>query len=309
MSRRARRAAAVAATVTASVVGWSAVAPQAAGAGTTGGDGGFVVTVAAGGNSGAGDGGNGVTVNVGDGWSGGGGGSSFGGGGGGGTTDPCVFEPAPVQLAKALGPGGPMPGEWYITLCPDESVRLGQGTLSWVTDAPGGPAPTQTPPADVALEAAASMTLPAPLVGTDPAGSTVVNLPTWLWVDPSTWRPQSVSASAGGVTATATATPVSVTFRTGDGAVVTCDGPGTPYVPGRPADQQSTTCAHTYTTSSLGQPSPDGNPDDGVFVVSATVTWAVSWVSVGAPGGGSLPPLETSSSIELRVEQIESVGR
>ena len=73
------------------------------------------------------------------------------------------------------------------------------------------------------------MTLPDPVIGLDPAGTSVVGLSTWLWVDPSIWSVRSVTASAGSVSATAVASPVGVTWTTGDGAVVTCGGPGVAY--------------------------------------------------------------------------------
>src|SRR5664280_1056455 len=70
----------------------------------------------------------------------------------------------------------------------------------------------------------------------------------------------------------------------GDGGQVTCSGPGTPYNLGQPSSGQSTQCEYSYLRSSAGQPSSDGNPDDGAFAVSATVSWAVSWTAQGAAG-------------------------
>ncbi len=134
-----------------------------------------------------------------------------------------------------------------------------------------------------------------------------MNLPTWLWIDPSIWHPESVSASVGPVTATASATPTSVTWVMGDGGSLTCDGPGTPYDTALPAAAQSTTCSYRYLTSSAGQQSPDGNPNHASFVVSATVHWNVEWTAVGAPGGGALPPLATTTTTTIAVEQIESL--
>src|SRR5581483_10461910 len=102
-------------------------------------------------------------------------------------------------------------------------------------------------------------------------------------------------------------TPVSVRWTTGDGAVVSCAGPGVPYDVAEPADRQTTSCDHVYLRTSVGLPSPDGDPNDAAFIVVATVDWSVQWSAAGAPGGGSLPPLSTSASTPLRVEQIESL--
>jgi hypothetical protein len=138
-----------------------------------------------------------------------------------------------------------------------------------------------------------------------------VNLAEWLWITPSIWHPFTTSAQActagGCVTATATAAPVSVTWETGDGSTVTCDGPGTAYNPDLSAEAQSTDCSHTYTATSAGQPSPDGNPNHAAYPITATVTWAVVW---SGPGGssGSLPSLITRATASLEVGQIQSVN-
>jgi len=163
-------------------------------------------------------------------------------------------------------------------------------------------------PQQVAQQAENSLQLPAPTLYFDPPGAAVVNLPTWLWIDPSIWHSYSVSASVGSVTATATAVPISVRWSMGDGNDVTCAGPGAVYHLSLPASQQSTSCSYTYRLTSLGQPSPDGDPDQGAFPVTATVSWSVSWSAQGASGGGSLPGLTTTSGTSLRVEQVESVN-
>jgi hypothetical protein len=162
-------------------------------------------------------------------------------------------------------------------------------------------------PQALAEQAAESITLPAPSISTNPASYSVVNLPTWLWVDPAAWHPLMASASAGGVTATAVAAPSTVTWSMGDGGTVVCSGPGTPYNINQPADDQQTNCSYTYRQSSLGQPSSDGDPNDGAFEVAATITWSVAWTATGAPGGGTLPGLKTSSTVPVRVEQVESI--
>ena len=152
------------------------------------------------------------------------------------------------------------------------------------------------------------MGLPSPLLHFDPASFGVTNLATWMWIDPSIWHVYSATASVASVTATAVATPRSVSWNMGDGSTVVCSGPGTPYRADLPASVQQTSCSHVFRRSSAGQPSPDGNPNDGAFTVTATVTWAVSWSSdVG--GGGPLAPLQTRSVTHLRVEQVQSLDQ
>jgi hypothetical protein len=177
----------------------------------------------------------------------------------------------------------------------------------WITGSQPAPVPPVDPYA-LAVQAENSIALPAPAIHLDPWATSVVNLATWLWVDPAIWHGESVSASADTVTATAVAQPVSVVWSTGDGGQVTCGGPGVAYDPSEPAAWQTTGCSHVYAHTSAGQPSPDGNPDDGSFTVSATVVWSVSWTSTGVPGGGALPTLYTTSSVPLRVVQVESVN-
>jgi hypothetical protein len=161
--------------------------------------------------------------------------------------------------------------------------------------------------AQLVEKAVSSVVLPSPVIETNPASSTVVNLVTWLWIEPSLWTPISAVAKAGGISAIATATPVHVAFSTGDGGSVICDGPGVPYDISEPSSAQSTYCSHVYLNSSAGQQSADGNPDDAAYPIVATITWEVSWRAVGAAGGGVLAPLETSSTGRLRVQQIEAI--
>lgn len=238
--------------------------------------------------------------------------TSVGGGGGGsasGTGSPWVCTDTPLTLNDESGPpGGPTPGGWFSVTCADLATGSIVTTTEWIAQSA---ATTPTPAVDPRLLAEAaerSIRLPRPTLHFDPSGSAIVNLPTWLWIDPSLWRPEAVSASAAGITATAVATPRWVSWSMGDGTTVLCEGPGTAYDPAQPPDGQSTTCAHTYLASSAGQPSPDGDPNDAAFPVTATVDWSVSWSAVGAPGGGVLPDLTTSSSASERVSQVESLN-
>jgi hypothetical protein len=227
---------------------------------------------------------------------------------------PAAFVPVcttdVLTLNNAVGPppGVTTPGSWYSILC----TNAGGGTTTtnlWISNAPGAPpaAPAVDPYA-VALQAEDSLNLPSPTIEFNPPNNAVVNLPTWLWVDAALWHPYVVSATVGAVTATATATPISVTWNLGDGGSLECAGPGTAYRTDLPSSAQQTSCSYVYQMTSLGQPSPDGNPNDGAFRISATVAWQVVWTAQGAPGGGNLPALTTNSAANLRVEQVESVN-
>jgi len=219
----------------------------------------------------------------------------------------CSDVSLPTKYAAPLGPGGLATGVFTLATCPGGTLRLANGVVVLVPSAPAvGPGVRPTAASALVQQAENSLELPSPVIGVNPAAFTVVNLATWLWIDPGTWRAFAVTARAGAVAATVVAMPERVTWSMGDGGSVTCPGPGTPYLTDQPSTAQSTSCAYTYRVSSYG--GGDGtHPGGGTFAVTATVTWAVTWSVTGAPGGGALPPLETSASTALRVEQVESI--
>jgi hypothetical protein len=227
---------------------------------------------------------------------------------GDGSGPACTWTELSTDGVPGLAGGGPGPGNWYIVTCPGEATGFEGSGLVWVPD--GTSTPTSVPvvdPSSVAAQAAASMALPVPVIEHDPSPDAVVNLPTWLWIDPAVWHGYTATAAVSGVSATATAVPQSVTWSMGDGESVVCDDPGTAYRTDEPASVQHTDCQHTYVRSSAGERSPDGNPDHAAFTVTATITWSVSWTSSVPGAGGSLAPQETSSSVPLRVVQVQSV--
>ena len=132
----------------------------------------------------------------------------------------------------------------------------------------------------------------------DPSIPQLVNLATYLWIDPAQWRPVTASASAGAVTSTVTATPERVVFDMGQGDSVTCTGPGLPYDPRLSDDAQPSDCKFTYPASSARSP-------DKTFTVTATVEWHVTWTASGAAGGGDLGISRRSSTTKVRVAELQ----
>jgi hypothetical protein len=190
----------------------------------------------------------------------------------------CRYQLLGPQGQQLLGAGGPQPGQWVIPIC------AGPGTIDpmppfWVSQATGAVPPVS--PATVAQQAVSELALPTGAIGMAPPTSRdqLVHVASWLWIDRATWRPATATATAGPVTATATAMPVKVVWNMGDGDQVTCNGPGTPYDSSQP--NATTDCSYTWRASSAGQPG-------GVFEVTATVYWQVTWTAAGAPGGGNL---------------------
>lgn len=163
----------------------------------------------------------------------------------------------------------------------------------------GAPAPPPSPGA-LAVQALNRTPLPAPSMAMSPGGTIplLVNLPTFLWIDPAQWRPVTASASAGAVTSTVTATPQRVVWDMGQGDTVTCDGPGAAYVPSLSDDAQPSDCKFTYRASSARTP-------DKTFTVTATVEWSVTWTASGAPGGGNLGISRRSSTTTIRVAELQ----
>jgi hypothetical protein len=110
------------------------------------------------------------------------------------------------------------------------------------------------------------------------AGTYVVGMPMWMWVEPSptTYGPSTATATAGGVTVSATAKVTRVSWDMGDGSPpVVCNGPGTKYTAGM-GKAVSPDCGHVYTATS---PSAGGR-----FRGMATATWTVDWQVIGATG-------------------------
>ena len=166
----------------------------------------------------------------------------------------------------------------------------------------GGPTPPPPSPGMLAVQALNRTPLPAPSMSMSPGGDIplLVNLLTFLWVDPAQWRPVTASASAGGVTSTVTAVPERVVWDMGQGDTVTCDGPGAPYVPNLPDDAQPSDCRFTYPASSSSARSADRT-----FTVTATVEWHVTWSASGAAGGGDLGTSRRASTTTVRVAELQ----
>ena len=186
----------------------------------------------------------------------------------------CTYGAGGPSATAALGVGGPEPGQWVFPDCQGPGV-IDPMPPFWVTGAVPAAGTVQVAPVVVAEQAAKQLGLSSPTIEMAPpdGSAQLVGLASWLWVNPDQWRAVAASATAGPVTTTATAVPTKVVFDMGDGASVTCDGPGTPYSAAAP--DATTDCSYVW-------------PDPGSFTVTATVFWSVTWTATGAPGGGTL---------------------
>ncbi|MHB1553940.1 MAG: hypothetical protein ACYCSX_05035 [Acidimicrobiales bacterium] len=203
----------------------------------------------------------------------------------------CSYAAGGPSATASLGVGGPQPGQWVFPVC------AGPGPIDpmpavWVTGAVPAAGGFQVAPVVVAEQAAKTLGLSSPVIEMAPPDGhpQLVNVATWMWVDPATWHPLTATASAGPVTTTATAAPTRVVWTMGDGATVTCVGPGTPYDPSAPGG--STGCSYTWPTA-------------GTYTVTATIYWSVSWSATGAAGGGSLG-VQAGPAAEVTVHVVQS---
>jgi len=209
---------------------------------------------------------------------------------------------AVLRVPLAAGPptAGPGSGDgaWYVWRCSGEGWRDSVYRAPvWIADgqqAPGVAGPT---PAELAEIARRQLRLPDPLVAASPVGTQLVNLPTWLWLG-GDWAPVQATAAVPGVSVTARAVPASARWVMGDGSVVVCRGPGTPYTAGNDPAAPSPDCGHTYRVSSAGKPGE-------VFAVSVAVSWTVTWAGAGT--GGAFPGLTTTGGAAFRVAESQAL--
>jgi hypothetical protein len=199
-----------------------------------------------------------------------------------------------------VGPGGLAEGEWYYTSCRyDDNGELDYAAYWQYTPAdPANPGPDLEA---LARRAYDQVPLTFPVPRTSPAIDLeqITGLPTWLWVDPASWRPVSARAELAGFWVEVTAEPRRVTWNMGDGTVVQCDGPGTAYDLSSADDAQSTDCDHVYQVVSAEEPA-------GRYLASARMTWAVTWrASTGA--AGVLADASRTTTFDLVVSERQAV--
>ncbi|MEU5436433.1 ATP/GTP-binding protein [Streptomyces sp. NPDC020719] len=224
----------------------------------------------------------------------------------GGSKAPCTYnkldpQPPPDTVSSGTGigwDGHSTNGAVYQVVCPD----TGRIELVWIPD--GGPAAAPAiDPEVLARRAVDSMKLLGPSIASPrPDGRYAVGVPMWLWVtqSPTTFGPNTATATAGAVTVSATAKVASIAWKFGDGQSVTCNGPGTVYQASA-GMKPSPTCGHTFATSSAGQ-------RDGKFALTAVATWQVDWtVTAGAVDAGQFSEVRQSQT-QIPVGELQAVG-
>jgi enoyl reductase len=165
-------------------------------------------------------------------------------------------------------------------------------------------------PEILAQLAYAQIRIPQGRATTNPDGTLTVNLPTWVWLDKTTFHPVSVRAYVAvlGIEATTTATPVGLHIDPGtqDADVFPASGDcsidakgsiGTPYAKGDTGDPP---CGVTYLRST---------EDTGPYRLKATVTWRISWTGTGQPTPVALPDGTFGTPQDANVREIQTVNR
>lgn len=166
-------------------------------------------------------------------------------------------------------------------------------TIMWL----GGDEPQPPSLAEQAQTAIGQIDLGLPALQTSPTGRTVVNLPTWFWLDGES--AEQVGTSAFGLRAIATASELRI--ATGDGSSLTC-----PWVSSSAEAEQS--CSYTYDRASRGGgASWQGKP---AYEVSADAIWTLRFemdgVNIEIPGAPDTLDGPSSTAV-LRVDEIQSV--
>ena len=212
--------------------------------------------------------------------------------------DGCYYRELAVQpdATNPIWEGHHPDGSIYAVTCGGLPFGGSAGGWVWLPGPPPGFGDVGVTPAQMAQRAVDEMRLTGPAIhltiASDETG--LVGVPVWLWTDvtPTTWGPNSATASVPGLSVTAYAQATQIVWDMGDGHTRVCPGPGTPYTEGA---VESPTCDFVYERSSAGQPGD-------AYPVSATTTWQVTWSGGGTSGSLTLTRTSTTT---VRIGELQ----
>jgi len=210
---------------------------------------------------------------------------------------PATQQPATTRERPIVGGRYPA-GAVYDCVDPVTGPYTGGGQF-WLAGPPSG---TITP-GEAARAVVSRMTLRAAQIGIVPEDKPgrigAVGAPVYMWTTPgpTTFGPQVLTATAGGVRITATARVDRIVWDMGDGTPVTCRTPGTVYRDSF-GFNPSPDCGHRYTRTSAGLPG-------GAYPITATSYWVVDWTGPGRSSGQI--PLVLSSSTRIVVGELQAL--
>jgi len=209
-----------------------------------------------------------------------------------------VLSPQPPPDSPLWGGNYPDGAVYNCSAAFSYPGTIGGGTV-WLP----GPPDAGLTPAAAAQAVVARMDLRAAEIGIvprDKPGSIgAVGAPVYMWTTPgpTTFGPQVLTGSAGGVTITATAKVDKIVWTMGDGTSVTCRTPGTVYQD-RYGFDDSPDCGHRYTRTSVGKP-------NNAYPISATSYWVVDWTGPGGSSGRI--PLDLVSQTNIVVGELQAL--
>lgn len=226
------------------------------------------------------------------------GGAGSGSGGGSNSSNGCTswarYDPATDPDLHALSPRPDANGDlWFLY------IRTCSGVIqqTWIKEATS---------ADAAAAAHAEVTkrLPhlAPQLAPPLATGGVVNVNTWIGLDPP--AAVSVTATLPGLWATVTANAYDVSWSPGDGSTVDCGNLGVVWHPGMAKTWDDAPCGWTPKYPSLTQFT---NATDLAYHGQFQVKWHVTWT--GSDGrSGAYDDLTITTPTVYKVSEIQTIG-
>jgi hypothetical protein len=238
-----------------------------------------------------------------------------------GSTEAVSAGPLPACRWYAY-PGDPMPppegesgGRWYARYCDNphfdsfEDFRATVNTWDYMNmgrqysfqqagfDLEYSIAPPDQPTPEERMEQIVeTLEIPQGELKVNPRpGMQLLNVATWAWLEggeadaAEEFEEESRTLELDGYTLTFTVTP-QLTIDTGDGTTLECEAPGVPW---SQAADEAEACTHTYARS-------------GVYEMTATVAWAVTW----EVNGEAQDPVEgptTTDTLEVDVHESQAV--
>ncbi|WP_234392276.1 ATP/GTP-binding protein [Streptomyces sp. WM6378] len=204
----------------------------------------------------------------------------------------------PQPPADNLGWEGHKPGDGAVYRIWCDTGRTG---VIWAGDAPAAQA---VDPEVLARQAVDRMKLTGPDININPkpGGKGLVGMPVWLAVNqsPTTYGPNSATATAGGVTVTAAAQVSRIDWAMGDGQHVVCNGPGKPYK--KEYGLATSDCGYVY-------PQPSTRLPGGAYPVTATATWNVTWQVTGGGAQNGQFTQTRQSSVQVTIVESQAVNQ
>lgn len=203
-------------------------------------------------------------------------------------------------------------GRWYEAECAahvpgDERNAYYLSHPAVYVEAGATPPPVEeaVDPEVLAQVAFEHMQLPESVIRWNPSldgsSATVVNLPTFVWVDNAVSQVQ-VTARVPGVSSTVTATRGVMTLQAPGAETSTCADAGTPYRPG----MTSSSCAIEFYRSTSNQPVKEGQTLP-TATLTATVAWAATWTSSVDPGTYELETQNITTTAEIPVAEVQTI--